>query len=260
MKYSALIKSVFCLSAIFLFFACLTNAFALESSSGISISVTIIDKNAKDGNIIVQTKTGYNLSKTAYDPNIYGVLTENPALYLENTETSGVRPVLTSGKAFVQVSAINGKIAKNDFITSSPIPGVGQKADRNGKIIGTALEGYSDSNPKAVGKILLSVNPNFNTAFGNARTNLIEVLRNASDFSPLSQLTSLRYLLAAIIAILSFVIGFVYFGRIARSGVEALGRNPLASKAIQLNIILNLFLMIVIIMAGLGLAYLILIL
>ena len=213
---------------------------AAENSSGVAISVTIIDKNAKDGNIIVRTKNGYALSKIAYDTNIYGVLTENPALYLQNTETVGVKPVLTSGKAFVLVTTINGKIAKNDYITSSTIPGVGQKANKDGRILGTALEDYTNSNPKTVGKISVAINPNFNT--------------------PGSQLTSFRYLLAAIIAILSFVIGVTYFGRIARTGVEALGRNPLNSRTIQLNIILNLFLMIVIILVGLGLAYLILIL
>ena len=243
MKYSALNRLlffIFHLSSLIFLLALPFQIFAAENPSGIAISVTIVDKEAKDGNIIVRTKNGYALSKIAYDTNIYGVLTESPSLYLQNTETAGVKPVLTSGKAYVLVTAINGKISKNDYITSSTIPGVGQKADKDGRIVGTALEGYTNQNPKAVGKILIAVNPNFS--------------------SPGSQLTSFRYILAAIIAILSFVIGFVYFGRIARTGVEALGRNPLASKTIQINIVINLFLMVIIILTGLGLAYLILIL
>ena len=243
MKNSALkrlLSFIFHFSFLILIFVLPFQALAAEQSSGVAISVTIIDKNAQDGNIIVRTKNGYALSKTAYDPNIYGVLTESPSLYLQNTENTEAKPVLTSGKAFVLVSTINGNISKNDYITSGTIQGVGQKADKDGKIVGTALEDYSNSNKSAIGKILVAINPAFTSASGN--------------------LLSLRYILAAIVAILSFVIGFIYFGRIARTGVEALGRNPLNSRTIQLHIILNLFLMVTIILAGLGIAYLILIL
>src|SRR3989344_4488069 len=164
MKYSALVnpapnrcwmKLIFCISFLFLFvFPTITYA-QKSTSSGVAISVTIIDKNAKDGNIVIQDSRGYDLSKKPYDPNIYGVVTENPSVYLQNTEISGVKPVATWGKAYVLVSAINGNIAKNDFITSSTIAGVGQKADRNGRVIGSALEAYSNSNPKAIGKIMV---------------------------------------------------------------------------------------------------------
>lgn len=260
MRHTAFTKFILYLAAFILLFSSPIIVLAQENSSGLSISITVIDKNAKDGNIISSTSKGYALSKIAYDPNIFGVINENPALYIQNTETSGVLPVLTSGKVFVLVSAINGKITKNDFITSSSIAGVGQKADKNGRVLGTALQDYNNSNPQATSKILVAVNPNFNTSFGNARANLLEVLKNASDLSPLSQLTSLRYILAAIIVVVSFVIGFIYFGRIARSGIEAMGRNPLASRMIQINIVFNLMLMIVIILVGLTLAYLILIL
>lgn len=260
MKYSALVKQIFC-AIIFLALASPIPAYAQKAdSSGTSISITIIDNNAKDGNIISQTNKGYDLSKISYDPNIYGVVTENPSLYLENKELPDAKPVAAWGKAYVLVATINGNISKNDFITSSAIAGVGQKADKNGKILGTALEDYANSNPKALGKILVTINPNFNTSFGNARTNLLEVLRTATDFSPLSQLTSLRYILAVIIVVISFGIGIIYFGRIARSGIEALGRNPLAARAIQINIVLNLILMIIIIVVGLALAYFILVL
>lgn len=260
MKYSALIKLTFCFIFLFLFVIPIGVFAQKNTSSAVSISITIIDKNAKDGNIIVYGSRGYDLSKKPYDLNIYGVVTENPSIYLQNTEDSDVKPVATWGKEYVLVSVINGNIAKNDFITSSEIPGVGQKADKNGRILGSALESYSNSNPKAIGKIMVSINPSFATSLGSDRSNLWETLKNAADFSPLSQLTSLRYILATIIVILSFAIGFIYFGRIARSGIEALGRNPLASRTIQLNIIFNLVVMVVIILVGLALAYIILVL
>lgn len=261
MKDSALTKLIFCLSICLFVFLFPSLVYSQQGiSSGVAISVKVIDKNAKDGNIIILTNKGYTLSRTAYESNIYGVLTENPSLYLQNTEASDTKPVVTWGKAYVLVATINGNIAKNDFITSSAIQGVGQKADRNGRILGSALEDYKNSNPKAIGKIMVAISPNYVASFGNIRTNLLDTAKNALDLYPLSQLTSLRYILAAIIVLASFVIGFTYFGRIARSGIEALGRNPLASRLIQINIIFNLILMIVIILVGLAIAYLILIL
>lgn len=260
MKYPANIKVIPAFLIFFLLFLLSNSLINAQTSSGLSISTTIIDEEAIDGNIIASTTNGYGLSKIAYDPNTFGILTENPSLYIQDINNPSQKPVITSGKAYVLVAAINGEIKVNDVITSSSIPGVGQKANKNGFVLGNALEAYNNSDPKAVGKILVMIKPYYNTSFGNVRTNLLETIRNAFDPSPLSQLTSLRYILAFIIAILSFIIGFVYFGRIARSGIEALGRNPLASKTIQLNIILNLILMIAIIIVGLALAYLILVL
>lgn len=259
MKYSAR-KTVPFFLAFFLLFSFSISTASAQTSSGVAISVIINDKEVKDGSIIISTKKGYELSKAPYDPNIYGVVNENPALYLENTELSGPKPVLTSGKAYVLITTVNGKIEKNDIITSSSIPGVGQKADLNGFVLGSALESYENSNKKAVGKILVAIKPTYNVSFANARNNLWQTFTTALNPYPLTQLTSLRYLLASIIIIFSFVIGFVYFGRIARTGVEALGRNPLAGKMIQLNIVFNLVLMVAIILLGLALAYLILVL
>ena len=57
----------------------------------------------------------------------------------------------------------------------------------------------------------------------------------------------------------SFVFGILHFGKMAKSGVEALGRNPLAAKTIQFGILLNVLIAIVIMALGLGIAYLVLI-
>lgn len=236
------------------------SSYAQSKSVGTAISVLIIDKNVGDGSIIASTPKGYGLTKTAYDSNMYGVYTESPSIFLQNTDDPQTKPVTTSGKANVLVSSINGNIKKNDFITTSTIAGAGQKATRNGMVLGTALADYSNSDQKATGKIMASINPHFNASFIDQKTNILEILRNASDPSTLTQFTTLRYIIAAGIVLLAFAIGFIYFGRIARSGVEALGRNPLAGKTIQINLVLNLALMIIIILAGLAIGYLILIL
>lgn len=243
------------------FFNC-HHVFAQQSadiSTGVALPVEINEKSVKDGDIITVTSKGYKLSSYAYDPSVYGVVTVNPAIYLKNT-TGKNTPVISFGKALVRVSTINGAIRKNDLITSSSIPGVGEKADVNGFVLGIALENYSGSNKNAIGKIMVSIDPHYNATFIGVRTNLIENIKVVAGAPLLSPLTTLRYLLAAFITIVSFVLGFVYFGRIARTGVEALGRNPLAAKMIQLGIVLNVVLTAGIILVGVGIAYLILIL
>lgn len=256
MRYSALIIFIF---YIFLNVFPIT-IYAQNTSTGTAISIPLNDKNLKDGNIIVSTPKGYGLTSTPYDSNMYGVLTDSPAIFLQKTGDPTSKPVTHSGNAYVLVSSINGNIKKNDFITTSTVPGIGQKATRNGMVLGTALEDYTNSNQKITGKISVAVNPHFTASFADNKTNVLEILRNASDPTTLTQLTSLRYIIAAAIVLISFGIGFVYFGRVTASGVEALGRNPLASKTIQISLVFNLILMVVIVLVGLGIGYMVLIL
>lgn len=241
-----------------------TSSSAIDNiSSGVAISIPITDKNPEDGSIVAATDQGYSLTTTPYQMSIYGVIVNNPAISFENDSTSS-KPVISNGKVYVRVSSTNGNIKEKDYITSSTVKGVGQKSDKNGFILGTALESYSSSDPKKVGKILVSVSPRFystlQSGVDSTRTNLIETLQNASFAAAMSPVASLRYILAALIAIASFVLGFVYFGKVARSGVEALGRNPLAGRMIQLGIVFNLVLTAGIMVIGLAIAYLILVL
>jgi hypothetical protein len=258
MKYTALVVSALLLLIPGIFLPTLSHA--QNKSVSTAVSVVIVDKNVADGNIITSTPKGYALATTTYDSNMYGVYTESPAIFLQNTDESQAKPVTTSGKAYVLVSSTNGNIKKNDSITTSAIPGVGQKATLNGMVLGTALQDYSNSDPKVSGKILTSINPHFGSFTTGAKTNVLDALKNASDPRMLTQLTSLRYVVAAGIVLISFGIGFIYFGRVANTGVEALGRNPLASRMIQLNLIFNLIVMIVIVVVGLGIGWMILVL
>ncbi len=266
MKIKLLIINLSFLLFLFLFLGYKTFAqtnFGENPSAGIAISLTISDTNIKDGNIISSTSKGYKLTREAYDPSTYGVVTTSPAVSLENqnsSASSNMFPIISAGKAYVLVSTINGKINKNDYITSSTIPGVGQKAAIDGFTLGTALEPYDNSNSKAIGKILVYINPHYNATFVAVKTNLIESLKSAAGAPFLSPLTTLRYVIAGLIAMLAFILGFIYFGRVVRTGVEALGRNPMAGRFIQLSIIFNLLMTIVIMGIGLAIAYLILVL
>jgi len=122
------------------------------------------------------------------------------------------------------------------------------------------LEAFNADSPEDTGKILASINVHPSTSLGSAGVNLMAVLQQGLGAPLFEPLASLRYLLAATVIALSFGLGFIYFGRVARAGVEAMGRNPSAGRQIQLSVIFNIIVTIAITLAGLGMAYLILIL
>lgn len=229
-------------------------------TEGVAISISMPEgENAQDGDIVSSSDKGFTITKTAYDPLLYAVIADNPAVILDNNAIAGKEFILTNGKAYVRVSTKNGPIKKGDFITSSEIPGVGQKADKGGYVLGLALEDFTSNNSQDIGKILVSIDIRFQS-LQNARTNLIETVKLAVEAPFLTPLGAMRYLLASLIAVGSFVLAFISFGKVARGGVEALGRNPLASKVIEVTVIINVLLTIAILLVGLGIAYLILVL
>lgn len=238
-------------------------AFAQDRlSSGIAISIPIADADGVDGSIVASTGKGYALTTTPYDAGIYGVVVMRPAVSFESTGSAGLVAVMTSGKAYVRVSSTNGPIAVGDSVTSSSVKGVAQKADQVGFILGSALEPWQAGSTSDVGKILLSIKPGYNTAVSatGRGINLFKSITAAAASPFLTPLTSLRYLFAVGVTALSFVMGFWYFGKFGKTGIEALGRNPLAAKTISLGIVFNLILTVVIVGGGLFLAYLILVL
>lgn len=239
------------------------SSFAQISSSSVALPIVVIDENVSEGNVICAAQEGYRLCDEAYSSNIYGVISDNPAAsFDEATESAeGQRLSVTEGKAEVRVSTVNGDITTGDLLTSSrEQPGLAQKATRNGYVLGLALEDYQSDDPEAVGTIVVSINIHPTTAFTDVRTNLFAALREGLAAPILTPLAALRYILAAVVVITAFVLGFIYFGRLAKAGIEAIGRNPLARLQIQSTVIINIILMIVIFLIGLGLAYLILVL
>jgi hypothetical protein len=168
--------------------------------------------------------------------------------------------VISSGKAAVRISSQNGNIKKGDPITTSYRSGIGVLALKNGYILGTSLEDYNSDNPDNINTIMVAINIHPAAGLSGAKSHLMNALREGMTAAVFEPLDSLRYLLAALILLISFVLGFAYFGRVSKTGIEAIGRNPLASKMIQLSILMHILITIVIILVGFGMAYIILIL
>ncbi len=228
-------------------------------SSGMAVTLEIQDQNVPDGSILCSNSEGIRLCTNEYDSDLYGVYVENPSVVVGNSNLINGKPVINSGKAYVRVRNINGNIKKGNFVTSSKVPGVGELADKSGNVLGVALEDYVQSDKTVEGKILIAIGIRQTIISKTIKGNLVETLREGFLAPTLSPLASLRYLLAIMIAVVAFALGFVYFGRVAKGGVDALGRNPLAQKAIQFTVIINLLLTVFIMAGGLILAYIILI-
>jgi hypothetical protein len=224
---------------------------------GIAQMIEVRDQEAEEGDLVSFDDKGYYLSNKEYDAAIVGVVVNVPAVSLEEKVTENDKYIITSGTALVKVSTQNGDIKKGDLITTSTSKGIGQKATRDGYIIGNALEDHSGDE---IGKIPVSLHFGFNTSDVTLRSNLLNNLNLALTSPFQSPVNALRYLLAGLIAIIALGAGLAFFGRVTSRGIEALGRNPLATTAIIISIVINLILALGIMAVGITIAYFVLVL
>jgi hypothetical protein len=233
--------------------------YAQNLSSGTANGIEINDK-VVNGDIVTSTTNGYKRASSPYDPQLFGAVSINPAMYVKNTTAPNDTPVVSIGDTMVRVSSINGNIKFGDFITSSTILGIGEKATENGFVLGRADQSYSSNDPQKVGLILVTLQPHYqqltNDIVHNA-TNAFTLGLSAAFTSPLGVI---RYFVAGMITLLSFFFGFRFFARTSNRGVEAIGRNPLAKQAILLSVLINTVITIAIMFFGVAISYLILVL
>ncbi len=250
------------LSLLFIFFVLFSASLshAQTSSSDVAIPVIVTGQAPQLGDILCSGKGSYVICTNDYDTSIFGVVTTFPAAAFETEEQENQHFVAITGKAIIRVSGEDGPIKKGDLLTSSDRPGIAKKAVHNGFVVGMALEDFEPANEEEVTTLQVSLNIHPTTIFIDVSSNLLEALREGLAAPILTPLAALRYILAAIVTVSSFILGFVYFGKFARVGIEAIGRNPLARLQIQSSIVFNLLLMMGIFLAGIGLSYFILVL
>ena len=111
----------------------------------ISTTYEVGDKDIRDGDILSLTPEKEVLvrSREPYDAKMYGVFVENPKIVFR---TQGYQtPVARNGEVDVNISTIGGPILRGDYITSSTVPGAGQKATEiTGYLLGIALENFDE--------------------------------------------------------------------------------------------------------------------
>jgi F0F1-type ATP synthase membrane subunit c/vacuolar-type H+-ATPase subunit K len=214
--------------------------------------------DVQDGSLVSNTETGYLLSQTEYDEKLYGVVVLDAAVVLNQASEAGSFPVANTGDVKVRVSNVGGDIRRGDYITSSTIAGVGMKASHSGHVVGVALEDLVLNDPSGRGSILVSLRSQNYIAPATLITNIQELTRLSTSAAQQQPLNVIRYLLAGGIILGCVLISFLHFGRITASSVQALGRNPLARKSIELGIFFNLIMAALLLGSGLVIAILIL--
>lgn len=246
-----------CLIIIGIFIVFTKNTYAQNNSSGFAVTIPVSGTNIFDGAIVCSTDKGYALCEKAYNPNMYGVVNLSPSIYFDNSSV-GSYPVVSNGKAYILVKGGPDPIKIGDYITSSDSLGIGQKSQKSGFVMGSAMEEYTETDNSKTKKILVSIGIKPAVLSGQAGTNLIEMIKEGVDGAFLSPLSALRYVVSGVIVISTVLFAMLHFGKIAKSGVEALGRNPLAGRMIQFGILLNVLMTIVIMASGLAIGFLIL--
>lgn len=233
---------------------------AQDVSSGVAQYIEIAGE-VRDGAVICGSEASARACAAGYDPNMMGVVTLTPAVsFGVATPSAGTVPVTSTGNSYVMVSGVNGAIAPGDFVTSSEAEGVAVKALKSGYVLGVAVEGFAGETAEDRGKILVTIGVRPAVLSTGAGENLVEMIKQGMESAFLTPLSALRYIVAGILVILSVGFGISHFGKLAKSGVEAVGRNPLASRAIQLSVLFNVVLTVGIIGVGVLIAYLVLVL
>jgi len=226
---------------------------------GVARMTEVKDKNVKDGAILSAAGDGPAvLSTIPYDGHVIGVVSRDAAIILSTKATQNGVPTISNGTVYILVSSQDGQIKKGDLLTTSTIPGVAVKAAKDGYVLGTALEDAAETDPKKEDKIAVNLDLHyFNSkpTFPGSLTDIFKIALLPTKESPTALF---KYIVAAMVVLGSFVLGFMTFGRTAAKGVEALGRNPAASKIIHLGIIFNVGIVVVIVLSGLTVAFLIL--
>lgn len=223
--------------------------------SALSKTFEISDSEAVNGDILVYKDGQINRATEAYSKDLFGVL-DSDALLVHQTGEG--EPVTTSGIASVNVTSEAGPIKKGDLITSSSNPGKGQKATNGGYILGKALADLEGNN----GQVLVEVrieNSQLNTGKAVSQVfNTLNALVTRNLTSPESSFKVIQYLLASLVFLASIIFAFWGFSRSIPKSIEAIGRNPLARRSIQVSLIINAVLTVLVALAGVAAAIVIL--
>jgi F0F1-type ATP synthase membrane subunit c/vacuolar-type H+-ATPase subunit K len=187
-------------------------------------------------------------------------------------------PVIRNGTVDVNVTTINGPINTGDLVTSSVVPGKGERSKISGYIVGVAMESFSetdgeefDYNPPAgtgqarkvrTGKINVALKIEYSEITTARSANRLFDAINAAFFrnvnDPERFVNIVRYLLAGLAVVIAFLISFFTLARSIPKGIEALGRNPLARNTIQFGIVLNIIFTVGIALVGIAAAIILL--
>jgi hypothetical protein len=199
------------------------------------------------------------------DKHLFGVVVDpTDAPFTLNGENANTF-VATSGNFQVLVSNVGGVIKPGDFISSSNLPGIAQKA--NGlqtRVIGQA-EGSFDgktntitsNNGAGIGRIFVQINVGSNPLANNGVA-VPSFLKTITDTVAGKSVPVIRVYASLGVFLFSAMVTILVLWSGVRGSLVALGRNPLSRKAIFTGMYKVVFTGIAVFIIGLAGVYLLL--
>ncbi|OGK54824.1 hypothetical protein A3B56_01100 [Candidatus Roizmanbacteria bacterium RIFCSPLOWO2_01_FULL_45_11] len=238
------------------------------NSMSFALSYVSSDADISAGDIVsLREDQTVTRSSEEFDPNVLGVFTPD-ATMIYHSGNDGIA-IVVNGVVDVNVTTRGGTIETGTFITTSTIPGKGQATDApRGHIIGTSLTSFGENDGtvfqledgtrfrQGTVQVKLNIRPGDIQSVGIASKVVDQIgsvfLKNIS--TPERSEAFFRYIMAGLVSVIAIGVGFISFGRNITTGIEAMGRNPLARAQIQAMILLNVGLIAIISIAGIVLS------
>jgi hypothetical protein len=276
LKRNHLVEKLFLMTGLVLFGVFVAKAVAQNVTQGYQ------SESALQKGIIVQLKKGDGskvepLTQSS-DASMLGVVVSasDSAVSLSSNATTQQVFVANYGHYDVLVSNQNGAINSGDYITISAINGVGMKAQAAQTVVlGKALVAFdgrsniessanlTDSlgNKKAVtlGRIPVDISISRNPLFTpETPPGVPRILQKAAQVVTSRPVGAVRIYASLGVLLLSVIIaGSILFAGV-RSGMTAIGRNPLAKHSIVRNLITVTLIALIVVTVGLLAVYLLL--
>ncbi len=207
---------------------------------------------------------------------MFGVVVSPNSSPVSLSSTSGGHQayVATSGVADVLVSDQDGAIGIGDYITISSVSGIGMKAgSSDSTILGKATSTFDGSNALGtttlknsaghqqtvqLGEVAVSISVGRNPLEKGSASSLPGFLQRASQNISGKPVSATRVYIGLVILLISAVISgsLLYAG--VRSGIIAIGRNPLSKKSIFRSLVQVTLTSLIVFIIGLFGVYLLL--
>ena len=226
---------------------------AAHATGALSQGLTTTDSSLTVGALVsfhTGSKNVVEKSTVSSVSSLVGITANKPLVALGD-DTKQVQVVI-GGQTPAIVSDINGPIKIGDKITASPLQGVGMKAATSTEIVGTAEGNLADSHTTLqtvtdksgkqtqvhVGVIEVQVNVSYYVVDSSKLNGIVPTfLVNVGSSVAGKDVSPVRVLIGFTRLLVGFIIAGILLQAGVRSGIIAIGRNPLAQGVLRRSLV-----------------------
>ena len=217
----------------------IAESYTSEEALFMSLIVSL-KENASDSVVVINTGNVDTMIGVVIDRS-------DASISVSNGKDKQVQ-VAKNGTLQVLVSDINGTVEQGDYVTGSPINGVGMRATGSTKVIGIAQNSLTNG---VAQKIKGSDGVEQNVKVGTVTilvsvSGYIEKSENSFIPRPVQEIantlagrtvSALPILLSLGVFLVTLIVVTIIIYSMVRNGIISVGRNPLSSSAIYRNVI-----------------------